>query len=284
MSAIVGSIEQHQPPDAHGNLFLIAARAPVPGQTKTRLGTAIGMDRAARLYRAFLLDLATRFTPTAVDAPCSTTEPSPRVPGPRNVATYDLGWAFTPAEHNFRRVLHDLGAPAQPAGVRFVPQRGDGWGERQANVLRWGFDHGYDRVVLVASDSPHLPAATPAAAFTALDDHDVALGRVHDGGYYLIGLGPAARATPHALLCPVPMSTASSADALVARAATLGLSLSELPPTFDVDEVPDLDRLHAALAPGGAAAPATWAALHELRLERPTTDPCVDGSSYPVST
>jgi glycosyltransferase A (GT-A) superfamily protein (DUF2064 family) len=43
--------------------LLIAAREPVPGTTKTRLGAAIGMARAATLYAAFLVDLAARFTP-----------------------------------------------------------------------------------------------------------------------------------------------------------------------------------------------------------------------------
>ena len=44
-------------------LFLFVARAPVPGRAKTRLGATIGMEAAARLYRAFLVDLAARFTP-----------------------------------------------------------------------------------------------------------------------------------------------------------------------------------------------------------------------------
>ena len=30
----------------HPSLFLVVARAPVPGATKTRLGLSIGMDRA----------------------------------------------------------------------------------------------------------------------------------------------------------------------------------------------------------------------------------------------
>jgi len=220
------------------NLFLIAARAPVAGQTKTRLGAAIGMDRAAVLYRAFLTDLAARFAPTAA---------------------YDLGWAVSPPDTDFVAVLTDLGRPPAP-GVRIVPQAGDDWGARQANLLRWGHEHGYARTVLAASDSPHLDAGVPAAAFAALAIHDVAIGRVHDGGYYLIGV----RGANHGVLTGVPMSTASAADAVLARAAALGLSAAELPPTFDIDEAADLDRLRAALAPDGAAAPATWAALDGL--------------------
>ncbi len=220
------------------NLFLIAARAPVPGQTKTRLGTDIGMERAARLYRAFLVDLASRFTPATGDD-----------------LGWDLGWAYTPAEADFPAILTDLGCPP-PAGVRFVGQQGDGWGERQRNLLRWGHDRGYGRTVLVASDSPHLPRSTPALAFAALAENEVVLGRVLDGGYYLIGLRGF-----HDVLAGVPMSTGDAADALVARSAALGLRVAELPTTFDVDEAADLARLRRFLAPDVDAAPATWAAL-----------------------
>ncbi len=235
--------------DRH-NLFLIAARNPVPGETKTRLGAVIGAERAALLYRAFLTDLAARFTPT-----------------PGTDPDFDLGWAFTPPACDFGHVLAELGWP-QPEHVHFVPQVGQDWGARQANLLRWGYDHGYARTALTASDSPHLPRSTAADAFTALVDHDMVFGRVHDGGYYLIGLRGF-----HDVLSGVPMSTRSAADAICARAHDLGLHIAELPPTFDVDEAGDLDLLRHALAPDGAAAPATWAALHDLALARRSPSP-----------
>ncbi len=235
---------------AASNLLLIAARAPVPGETKTRLGASVGMERAATLYRAFLTDLAARFHPASS---------GPDEDGP----DYDVGWAYTPAGLDFGAILADCGQPA-PSGVRFVPQVGEGWGARQANLLRWGHDQGYERTVLIASDSPHLPREVPAAAFAALAGRDVAIGRVLDGGYYLIGLRGC-----HDVFTGVPMSTADAAGALIARAVALGLRVAELPPTFDVDEEADLGRLWAALAPDGTAAPATWAALHRLGLGPP---------------
>jgi hypothetical protein len=62
------------------------------------------------------------------------------------------------------------------------------------------------------------------------------------------------------------MSTGQEADALVARAAALGLRVGELASSFDVDEEADLPRLRAALAPAGRAAPATWCAMRRLGL------------------
>ena len=224
-------------------LFLIAARAPVAGETKTRLGAAIGMERAAVIYRAFLRDLAARFTPELLAA-----------------SGCDLGWAFSPGKCDFAAHLRGIGHRPAPT-VRFVPQVGDGWGERQANLLRWGIEHGYERTVLVASDSPQLLSSVAKDAVTGLDDHDLVYGRVLDGGYYLVGIKG-----EHDVLSGVPMSTASAADALVGRAEALGLRIAELPPTFDVDEAADLTNLRAALAADPWLAPATWAALGALGL------------------
>ena len=234
-------------------LFLIAAREPVPGKTKTRLGATIGMVCAAALYAAFLVDLADRFMPD---------------PGERR--GFDVGWAYTPADVDFARVLTKIGCPAPPPSVRFVPQVGDGWDVRQANILRWGYEQGYERTVLIGSDSPHLPFAIAEVSCTLLVHHDVVMGRTLDGGYYLIGVRG-----DHDVLTGVPMSTTNAADALATRVAADGLSLAEMPMTFDIDEEPDLDHLRAELAPDGAAAPATWAALQRLGLIEAITGPVV---------
>ena len=243
-----GPIAQSVPDASAGGrkLLLIAAREPLAGATKTRLGVAIGMERAACLYRGFLVDLARRFTPPSGAE-----------------ADYDLGWAYTPGDADFAAVLTGLGV-CPPAETRYVPQVGLCWSERQANLLRWGADQGYGATVLIASDSPHLTRRTVGAAFVALRSSPVTLGRVLDGGYYLIGLRGF-----HDVFSGVPMSTGMAADALVARAAALALPVAELPATFDIDEAEDLERLVAALAPTGAAAPATWAALHALDLVPP---------------
>jgi glycosyltransferase A (GT-A) superfamily protein (DUF2064 family) len=234
--------------ESERGLLLIAAREPAPGMAKTRLGATIGMARAAALYEAFLVDLAARFTP-----------------GPDEDWGFDVGWAFTPADVDFAGVLRRIGCAPPPPAIRFVAQHGDGWDERQANILSWGHEQGYQRTVLVGSDSPQLPFSVVGEAFAALVDHDVAMGRTLDGGYHLIGMRGF-----HDVLTGVPMSTASAADALAARTADLGLRLAELPVTFDVDEERDLEHLRRALFPDGACAPATWAALRRLRLEVPT--------------
>ncbi len=235
--------------DSGRGLLLIAAREPVPGFTKTRLGATIGMERAATLYAAFLVDLAARFTSC-----------------PEEDLRFDVGWASTPAETDFPSVLAGIGCAPVPPSCRFVAQHGEGWDVRQANILRWGHEQGYARTILVGSDSPQLPRSVVHDAFIALTDHDVAMGRTLDGGYYLIGMRGF-----HDVLTGVPMSTVSAAAALAQRTADLGLRLAELPETFDIDEERDLAHLRAALTPNGSAAPATWAALCRLELATPSS-------------
>ncbi len=103
------------------NLLLIAVRQPVPGQVKTRLGAAIGMETAAILYAAFVRDLVVRFTPNE-------TEPARR--------TYELAWAYTPAECDFPRLLAAIQGEQSPRHVRYVAQSSEDWGQRQTNLLR----------------------------------------------------------------------------------------------------------------------------------------------------
>ena len=226
----------------HDDLLIICGKMPLPGLAKTRLGAHLTHAVAASLYEAFVTDVARRFAHAA------------------DRLGYDLAWGFTPADADFAGLIATI-APDAPPPAHFIPQVGPDWGVRQVNLLRWGADRGYARTVLIASDSPQLQPETIAAAFAALDTHDVAMGRVHDGGYYLIG----GRGF-HDIITGAPMSTSEAADALAERAAGLGLSLAELPESFDIDVTDDLATLIAALRPDGAAAPATWVALKGLGL------------------
>lgn len=227
-------------------LLMIAARDPQAGATKTRLGRAIGMDRAARLYTAFLRDLAARLTPDPDDS-----QPA-----------YDLAWTHSPPDVDFRAELRQAVGDA-PAHVHYVPQIADeDWAARQSALLAWGNEHEYARTALIASDSPQLERETILQAFDALVQHDVVIGRVLDGGYYLIG-----QRGFREIVRGVEMSTASAADGVIDHARRLGLSVAEAPMTFDVDIEEDLERMRACLAVNnGRAAPATWRALHELGL------------------
>ena len=250
-------LRRWQPQHQRQALFIVA-RLPIAGQTKTRLGTVIGAEAAAALYRAFLRDLDERFTQAAARD------------------GYDLYWFYAaPAD------LDDaaLAAPA-PTGGTILRQEGVDFAARLWHGFQTLSRRGYERIVVIGSDSPHLPAAWAAQSFAALATHDVVIGPALDGAYYL--LGQRVHSAPVDLFCGITMSTASVCAETLARAEASGLRVARLPATFDIDERADLERLREALreAPSAAAdaAPATQALLSAL-LSLPPGAPLALASS-----
>ncbi len=185
----------------------IAAKAPRPGRVKTRLAAAIGDAAAAELYGAFLRDLAARFPEAA--------------------------WFVTPIAEWEQVTDCYLGRSA-----RLLEQPPGDWTERQRAFFRGAAARGEELSVLAASDSPQLRAEVAAEAFALLDRHELVLGPVTDGGYYLIGMRGW-----HDVLAGVTMSTGSVLDEILRAARALGLRVALLEPTYDVDEVEDLELL-----------------------------------------
>ncbi|HEV8191806.1 MAG TPA: TIGR04282 family arsenosugar biosynthesis glycosyltransferase [Ktedonobacterales bacterium] len=234
--------------------LVIVAKYPEPGRVKTRLGATLGYERSAALYRAFLLDLAERFTAA------------------EHAGRFDLYWACPPGARPLGEVVG--------RSARIFAQRGDDFAERLRNISCDMHAAGYRRLVILGSDSPHVSAETVADAFAALDQSDISIGPAFDGGYYLIGL-PLTPEPPD-LFSGIVMSTATVYAETATRAAALGLTLTTLAPTSDVDEISDLSRLRALLAASNDGAsplcPRTFAALEALDIEQPILQ-SINGSS-----
>jgi len=65
-------------------------------------------------------------------------------------------------------------------------QEGKDLGEKMANAFQARFAEGYERVVIIGSDSPSLPVAYIEQALSS--EKDLTIGPSTDGGYYLIGM------------------------------------------------------------------------------------------------
>lgn len=217
--------------------LVIVAKYPAAHEVKTRLGASIGYENAAHLYRAFLTDLCERFA---------------TVPGKTG---YDMYWSCVPTRHVLATVL---GPEAE-----ILLQRGEEFAERLYNICLDLAAAGYQRLVIMGSDSPQLSPSVVRESFDCLDVRDVVVGPADDCGYYLIGLH--LYPEPPNLFSGIRMSTSTVLAQTLIRAADLDCSVALLGPAFDVDEVTDLSRLqHALRQPGAQKAPHTVRELQRL--------------------
>jgi rSAM/selenodomain-associated transferase 1 len=192
----------------------VIAKAPRPGFAKTRLGRTIGHERAIVLYRAFLRDLAARFSNSR----------------------FAPGWYVTPPD-----AWPEMSALIGGTGPVLFQRDGD-LTERQRELFLGAKGRGEEKTVLIASDSPHLSVEVVEEAFRVLEGQELVFGPTFDGGYYLIGMRGY-----HDILKETPMSVGTELDGLVSRARLFGLSVGLLEPTFDVDVAEDLEHLRTLI-------------------------------------
>lgn len=198
--------------------LVIFAKAPIPGQVKTRLCPPLTPDEAATLHGSFVLDQLerTKAAVTKWSLPC------------------DRYLACAPSSaHTFFRIMEER------HGVRLIDQIGDDLGARIAQAFATLFAQGYGLVLLVGTDVPTLPLGHFQQAFALLETHDLVLGPALDGGYYLIGLR---RAVPE-LFAGIPWSTNQVLATTQERTASLGLKAATIPPWRDIDTIGDLQAL-----------------------------------------
>lgn len=225
----------------HDDALVIFARYPEPGRVKTRLARAIGDARAAEVYRAFLLDLAERFPPTA---------------GERD-RSYDVLWACAPGGELLAEVVGEE--------ARIFLQRGETLDERLALAAEDVCARGYRRLAVVGSDAPHLPAEIVRDALALLETQDAVFGPAEDGGYYLAALHLQPQVAE--VFRGIQMSTPYVLADTLRRTRDLGVRTVLLPALFDVDEIGELRRLAQMLETGTEfAAPQTHRALRRLGL------------------
>ncbi len=203
--------------------LIIFAKAPIPGQVKTRLCPPLTPDEAATLHGSFVLDTLER-TKAAIAAY--------KLPLDRVLA------CAPERTHVFFRIMEER------HGVRLMNQEGENLGARMDHAFSTVFAQGYRRALLVGTDVPSLPLDHYRRALEELDRHDVVLNPALDGGYVLIGLKQPA---PD-LFREIPWSTDQVCALTQTRAAELHLSTALLPPWRDVDTLEDLQALIDASA------------------------------------
>jgi uncharacterized protein len=211
-------------PDAR---LIIFAKAPEPGQVKTRLIPALGMEGAADLYREMLgqkLQMLSGNRIARTDLYCS---PDRRHP------------FFQQAASSYDLELHS--------------QTGNDLGERMSNALQKTLENN-TLAVIIGSDCPPLDLAYLHSAFHALEQGaEAVIGPATDGGYVLLGL----RRFEPAIFTDIAWGTDSVLARTRDRLQMLGFSWVELDTLWDLDRPEDLllhrEQLSTYLEPGSRA-------------------------------
>lgn len=211
-SPFAGAIAAHA--DAR-TAVIVFAKAPRPGQAKTRLIPALGARGAA--------DLARRMLEHTLAVACDA-----------GIGPVDLCVAPDAADP----VVAELSARHRAT----TSAQGDGdLGIRMDRALTRAL-RSLPRALLIGTDCPALDAHMLRTAAARLTDHDAVFVPALDGGYVLVGL----RRPAPGLFTDIGWSTPGVMTATRARARTLGLRLAALDPVADVDVPEDLEHLPSA--------------------------------------
>ena len=98
---------------------------------------------------------------------------------------------------------------------------------------------GYEKIVLIGSDSPTIQKRHINLAFIKLKNNDVVIGPSVDGGYYLIGL----KKPNQKLFTGINWGTKEVFKQTLLKIRSNNLSLELLEPWYDVDTPSDLKFL-----------------------------------------
>lgn len=204
--------------------LLVMAKAPVARLAKTRLGAEVGMQRAAELAAAALLDTVRTCTAAVGAGRC------------RLALDGDLSEAV------------DAGRLAVALqGWTVFSQRGEGFAEKLAASHVDLAVEAPGEVVQVGMDTPQMTVDHLEELIVGLATSDAVLGDAEDGGWWALGLNEPRRAD---LLHGVPMSVPTTGAATRRALERAGLVVGRAPVLRDVDTAADAEAVAAVCSDG----------------------------------
>jgi rSAM/selenodomain-associated transferase 1 len=193
------------------------AKAPVPGEVKTRLGVDVGDETAARLAAAALLD-----TLDAMEA------------------TFGLDLCHVAMTGDLDRAVAGAELRERISAWTVHEQRGQGLAARLAYAHADVASTGAGAVVQVGMDTPQLTQRLLSGVAASLAGSPAVLGPAEDGGWWVLALTDPRQAR---VLHDVPMSTERTCKATEAALAKAGLGVARAPVLCDVDTVVEADAV-----------------------------------------
>lgn len=139
------------------SIVLVFAKAPISGTVKTRLAFVIGNKKALWIYKKLLYKTDSELKKLSQDV----------------VVFYHGGPSTI-----FKKIF---------LAFQKKSQLGEDLGERMKSAFQWGFDKGYEKILIIGTDLWDLSKPLLENAFKQLDSNDYVIGPASDGGYYLLG-------------------------------------------------------------------------------------------------
>lgn len=158
------------------DLLILFTKSPYASDVKTRLSSIFSQKERACLQKAFILDTLSLTACLSVKRVLAYT------PDIKDRSHPSQGQRALRGSHPF------FSKCEKECSVLLIKQEGADLGERMKNGFHWGFSHGFQRIVIIGSDSPTIPASFIKEAFNRLKTVPIVLGPALDGGYYLIGV------------------------------------------------------------------------------------------------
>jgi hypothetical protein len=214
----------------------VFAKAPLPGNVKTRLIPLLGKEKAAQLQAAMITNmvaLAARYQHCQIQLWCAPDTSHP---------------LFVQLQNDYPISLH--------------VQQGDDLGLR----MHQAFVHALrdvDAAVVIGTDCPCISVELLDQSFQALNrDYDAVIAPAEDGGYVLLGLKKAALE----IFSEIDWGTGQVYGQTIKRFRQLNLTWESLPTQWDVDRVEDLKRLAYEKERGCQWHPQLESLVGELKL------------------
>jgi rSAM/selenodomain-associated transferase 1 len=192
---------------------IVLSKAPVAGKVKTRLMPEYTAEQAAALHK--------QMTEIVVSKVCSTFD--------------DVWLAVDDIKHHFfKRLQQEHACHLQYQGL------GD-LGQRLQSLATASFKDKSKSIMFLGTDSPHVNIGRYQQAAAALNNYDVVIGPVEDGGYDLIAM---ANYSP-GIFDDIDWGLSTVFDKTITNIKQLGLSVKVLDMSFDLDYAEDLKRAPA---------------------------------------
>jgi glycosyltransferase A (GT-A) superfamily protein (DUF2064 family) len=202
---------------------LVVAKAPVPGEAKTRLAASVGDRAAADIAAAALLD--------TLDA----------------VAAAPVAERVIALTGSLDDACDGAAIRSRLADFTVVAQRGIAFAERLANAhADAATATGGLPVLQIGMDTPQVTGELIGECARELLAADAVLGLARDGGWWVLGVTNPATAD---CLRTIPMSRSDTGAVTLAALGDTGLNVSLVPTLADVDTVDDVDAVRRQCAP-----------------------------------